>query len=111
MVTSPSEQHKTFFFKPKKNKKTKKQKKLFSIPNPKLIPTLNRHLREKPNPIPTEVKKSSPQGRALIYLKCIFHRFSAHSAMADQARQMLRECASDLNELSACRDCYREVKY
>jgi hypothetical protein len=64
MVTSPSEQHKTISFKKneKNRKKTIKNRKLFSIPKPKPIPTENRHLRQKLNPIPTEVKKSSPQG-------------------------------------------------
>jgi hypothetical protein len=51
MVTSLSEQHKTFFCKkPIKPEKTK----------PKPIPTENRHLRKKPNPIQTEVKKLRP---------------------------------------------------
>jgi hypothetical protein len=58
MVTRLSEQHKTSL---KKRKKTKKNK-TFSIPKPNPIPTENRHLRKNPNPILTEVKKSSPQG-------------------------------------------------
>ena len=33
--------------------------------------------------------------------------FSAHSTLANKARQMLRECITDLRELAACRDCYR----
>lgn len=32
---------------------------------------------------------------------------SAHSNIADVARQMLRDCAADLKELQLCRDCYR----
>lgn len=31
----------------------------------------------------------------------------AHSAMADKARQILRDCTVDLKEIAQCRDCYR----
>jgi hypothetical protein len=50
--------------KTKNNEKTEKNRQLFSITKPKMIPTENRHLRKKPIPIPIpiDVKKSSPQG-------------------------------------------------
>lgn len=33
--------------------------------------------------------------------------FAVHSDVADGARQMLRDCIYDLNEIRQCRDCYR----
>jgi hypothetical protein len=53
---------KYFSEKTEKPKKTRKNQPLFSIPKPKPIPTENGHLSKKPILIPTDVKKSSPQG-------------------------------------------------
>lgn len=33
--------------------------------------------------------------------------YGVHSALADMARQMLRDCCYDLGEIRQCRDCYR----
>ena len=33
--------------------------------------------------------------------------FSVHSNIADQARQMLRDCQHDLLELEQCKDCFK----
>ncbi|GIX79847.1 zinc finger MYND domain-containing protein 11 [Caerostris darwini] len=33
--------------------------------------------------------------------------YGVHSSAADTARQMLRDCCYDLNEIRQCRDCYR----
>ncbi|GIY95622.1 zinc finger MYND domain-containing protein 11 [Caerostris extrusa] len=33
--------------------------------------------------------------------------YGVHSSAADTARQMLRDCCYDLNEIKQCRDCYR----
>jgi len=62
-----------------------------------------------------DVKSSSCQYRVLDEFKAdvqlivhnivIYH--GAHSSIANKARQMLRECLTDLRELAACRDCYR----
>ena len=41
----------------------------------------------------------------IVHNIVIFH--GAHSSLADSARQMLRDCTSDLRELAQCRDCYR----
>ncbi len=41
----------------------------------------------------------------IVHNIVIFH--GAHSSLADAARQMLRDCTSDLRELAQCRDCYR----
>jgi hypothetical protein len=40
----------------------KKPRQLFSIPKPKPIPTENQHSSKKTIPIPTDIKKSIPQG-------------------------------------------------
>jgi hypothetical protein len=57
MVTSQSEQRKTFL---KKTRKKGKNRKLFSIPKP--IPTENRHLRKKTEPDPDRIKKVKTAG-------------------------------------------------
>lgn len=41
----------------------------------------------------------------IVHNVVIYH--GAHSAMADQARQMFRDCVYDITELTTCRDCYR----
>jgi hypothetical protein len=43
------------------------------------------------------------------HLFTIFFPFCliVNSPLADQARQMLRDCVYDLNEMRQCRDCYR----
>jgi len=41
----------------------------------------------------------------IVHNVVIYH--GAHSNMADQARQMFRDCAYDITELTTCRDCYR----
>jgi len=41
----------------------------------------------------------------IVHNVVIYH--GVHSAMADQARQIFRDCVSDISELSTCRDCYR----
>jgi hypothetical protein len=59
MVTSPSEQHKTL---KKKPEKTRKNPKTFFNPETETDPDRKPTFAQKPNPIPTEVKKSRPQG-------------------------------------------------
>jgi hypothetical protein len=54
------ETKKVFWKKTKNRNKTEKKRPLFSKPKP--IPTENRHLGKKPILIPTDLKKSSPQG-------------------------------------------------
>jgi hypothetical protein len=72
-----------------KHEKTGK-KQLFSIPEPKPIPTKNRHLRKKPNPIPTEVKTSRPQGSTLriimreAFMSCFSLSKGIHIAIFDE---------------------------
>ncbi len=41
----------------------------------------------------------------IVHNVVIYH--GGHSAVADQARQMSRECNADCRELASCRDCYR----
>ena len=41
----------------------------------------------------------------IVHNVVIYH--GAHSNMADQARQMFRDCVYDITELTTCRDCYR----
>ena len=41
----------------------------------------------------------------IVHNVVIYH--GGHSNMADQARQMFRDCVYDLTELNTCRDCYR----
>jgi hypothetical protein len=48
-------------------KTTKKNDDFFQSRKQKPIPSENRHLSKKPISIPTEVKKSSPQGSTLNY--------------------------------------------
>ena len=41
----------------------------------------------------------------IVHNVVIYH--GAHSGMADQARQMFRDCVYDISEMTTCRDCYR----
>lgn len=41
----------------------------------------------------------------IVHNVVIYH--GAHSGMADQARQMFRDCCYDISEMTTCRDCYR----
>jgi hypothetical protein len=59
MVTSPSEQHKTFFLKPKKNKKTKKT---FFNPESETDPDLKPTFAGKTEPDPDRSQKVKPAG-------------------------------------------------
>ncbi|XP_021930541.1 zinc finger MYND domain-containing protein 11-like isoform X2 [Zootermopsis nevadensis] len=62
-----------------------------------------------------ELKASNNQYRSLqefradaetiVHNVVIYH--GVHSSLADTARQMLRDCIYDLQEIQQCRDCYR----
>ncbi|XP_071447495.1 zinc finger MYND domain-containing protein 11 [Hetaerina americana] len=41
----------------------------------------------------------------IVHNVVIYH--GVHSSLADQARQMLRDCVYDLGEIRRCKDCYR----
>jgi hypothetical protein len=42
----------------------------------------------------------------ILHVQSVFC-FPVHSILADMARQMLRDCIYDLQEIRQCRDCYR----
>ncbi|XP_068086019.1 zinc finger MYND domain-containing protein 11 isoform X2 [Anabrus simplex] len=43
--------------------------------------------------------------QTIVHNVVIYH--GVHSTLADMARQMLRDCIYDLQEIQQCRDCYR----
>ncbi|XP_046396293.1 zinc finger MYND domain-containing protein 11 [Ischnura elegans] len=74
------------------------------------------HLLYHPMDLPTmSVKAANCKYRTLeefradaqliVHNVVIYH--GVHSSLADQARQMLRDCVYDLGEIRRCKDCYR----
>lgn len=49
------------------------------------------------------MRNVDPDGLDIIDLSGL----AAHSNLADLAKQMLRDCISDLREILQCRDCFR----